>query len=351
MLAQSNVLMACKHYPHTDFPERAAEAFSILCRAASSEIAPVMAAVRVPAFGLYPTTEPPFDALVDDLQSAERQPGVLSASALHGFTGGDCPWLAAAIVVVADGDQARAQWVAMGLANGFLRRIETAPPIGLPIDDALTAAAAVSAGAPVVMSDGADNAGGGAAADSTVVLQALLDSALPLRPAAVALMWDPVTVELAHRAGLGARLAMRIGGKTGPMSGVPLDLDVEVTALAQDAMQTTFSSVPDQPLGRSVALRVGTWPASVDIVVNTERQQVFSPHVFTAHGLDPMAYRLLVVKSTQHFYAAFAPFAAAVVRCEAPGTMSEDARQLPYRHRPQPMRPWDPDAVCTPFWP
>jgi microcystin degradation protein MlrC len=355
MLRHATLLVACKHYPHTDLAERAAEAYRLLRGAAQGRLHPVMAAVRVPGFGTFPTTEPPFDALVQRLQAAESIPGVLSASALHGFFGGDGPDLASAVLVVADGDAALARQQAAALGEVFLALIRHAPRQALTVADALQAVMAVppQAGRPVVLADRADNPGGGAAGDSTVVLAALLGAAAShpgtFTPAALAPLWDPQAAELAHRAGLGARLALRIGGKTGPLSGAPLDLAVQVLALRDDAEQALFGNGAPLPLGRSAVLRAGTPDAPVDIVVNSLRTQAFSPDVFTAFGLSVPHYRLLVVKSTQHFHAGFAPLASAIVRCDAPGTVAADVTSLPYRRLRRPMWPWDAEVACTPF--
>jgi microcystin degradation protein MlrC len=361
MLQHATLLVACKHYPHTDFAARTTEAYRLLHSTALGHIRPVMAAVRVPSFGLFATTEPPFDGLVQRLQQAESRPGVLSASALHAFFGGDSPWLAGAALVVTEGDLALARNEALSIARYFLELIRNAPRSGLPVAEALERVAALpqQLGRPIVLAERADNAGGGAAADSTVLLAALLAQAqsegaadtAAFTPAALALLWDPQATELAYRAGVGARLTLRLGGKTGPMSGHPLDLHVRVLALRDDAQQALFGNGALQPLGRSVVLRAGPPSAPVDIVVNSIRQQAFSPAVFTAFGLDPAAYRLLVVKSTQHFHAGFAPLASAIVRCDGPGTVTTDYSTLPYRKLQRPMWPWDEEAVCRPLWP
>lgn len=355
MLRHATLLVACQHYPHTDLAERTAHAYPLLRDAARGRRRPVMAAVRVPGFGTFPTTEPPFDALVQRLQAAESVPGVLSASALHGFFGGDGPDLAAAVLVVTDGDAALARRQALALGEAFLALIRQAPREGLPVAEALQAVAAapLQPGRPVVLADRADNPGGGAAGDSTALLAALLEAAAAhpaaLTPAALAPLWDPQAAELAHRAGLGARLTLRIGGKSGPLSGAPLDLAVQVLALRDDAEQALFGDGAPLPLGRSAVLRTGAPDAPVDIVVNSIRTQAFSPAVFTAFGLAVEHYRLLVVKSTQHFHAGFAPLAGAIVRCDAPGTVTGDVTSLPYRRLQRPMWPWDADAACSPI--
>jgi microcystin degradation protein MlrC len=81
-------------------------------------------------------------------------------------------------------------------------------------------------------------------------------------------------------------------------------------------------------LGTSVALH---GPNGVDIVVNTQRTQTFSPHVFTNVGIDPQQKQILVVKSMQHFYAGFAPIAAKILYVAAPGTLVPDFKLLDYR--------------------
>jgi microcystin degradation protein MlrC len=54
----------------------------------------------------------------------------------------------------------------------------------------------------VVLADRADNAGGGAAGDSTFVLDELLRRGL--QDVALALLWDPIAVDHCHAAGVGA---------------------------------------------------------------------------------------------------------------------------------------------------
>ena len=54
---------------------------------------------------------------------------------------------------------------------------------------------------------------------------------------------------------------------------------------------------------------------------------------------DLPAKRLVVVKSSQHFRAAFAPLAVQIHYVSAPGSVTADLRQLPYRHIRRPLWP------------
>src|SRR5690606_4968915 len=138
-------------------------------------------------------------------------------------------------------------------------------------------------------------------------------------------LWDPQAVRFCHDAGVGARLALRIGGKTGPMSGAPLDVQAEVLHVARDAAQHLGDA--RSAMGDVAAIRV----AGIDIVLNGTRTQAFGTDLFTGNGVALDDKKLIVVKSSQHFHAAFAPLAKAVLYVGGPGAIATDFAALPYR--------------------
>ncbi|MFO1338604.1 MAG: M81 family metallopeptidase [Burkholderiaceae bacterium] len=345
MLDSGAVLVACKEYPHTDYTPRGQELHALLSRMARGGLRLKAHWRRVPMLGIFGTTEPPMRDFVQRLQAGEALPGIASVSALHGFPWSDTAFTSAAVLVLAHDDAAAAavaQPLAQDLAQAFLGLREQASSKLLPLPAALDAAVAAMRNGPglVVLADTADNAGGGAAGDSTFVLRALLERGIG--DAALGMLWDPQAVAIATAAGVGARLPLRVGGKVGPMSGDPLDLDVEVLACRADARQRGFTPGGSDALGAAVALRVNG-PTGIDIVLNSIRQQVFSPDCFTELGIDLRRKRLVVVKSTQHFRAGFDPLATATVRADTPGSLQMDLGRLPYRHLPRPI--WPLDAV------
>jgi microcystin degradation protein MlrC len=196
-------------------------------------------------------------------------------------------------------------------------------------------------GRPVVVADIWDNPGGGVAGDNTVLLDAMLKAGIG--PIAVAAIWDPQAAAIAHAAGTGAILDMRIGGKTSVASGPPLDLRVEVRALAAPGWQSFRGS--RVTLGTAAVVRpVGT---EADILLISNRTQTFEPDILTNLGVDPATKRAIVVKSTNHFHAGFAPIAAQVVYCEIPGIYPSDPRTTPYHNLTRPIWP----RVEDPFGP
>ena len=67
------------------------------------------------------------------------------------------------------------------------------------------------------------------------------------------------------------------------------------------------------------------------MILNTVRVQSYDPSLFTALGIDPLAQKILVIKSTNHFYAAFAPIASEVLYCSAGKPYPNNPATNPYR--------------------
>ena len=196
----------------------------------------------------------------------------------------------------------------------------------------------------MVLADQADNAGGGAPSDSTVVLAELLNRGVS--EAALGMMWDPMVVNIARAVGVGATLEVRLGGKMGPTSGNPLDLRVEVAAIHLD-MKQEWPQDDNKALSVEVGDAVRLHCQGVDIIVNTRRGQVLSPQVFSKLGLDPTQMRLLVVKSIHHFYGAFAPLAAEVIYTSAPGAVAPKFEGIPYTRVDLNKYPWVDDPFAA----
>ncbi len=331
MLAAATAIVTFKEYPHTDPKERAAELFEVCHAAAEGRVEPVMATYDTRMINSYRTPVEPLRSFVDSMQALEGKDGILSVSFGHGFPYADVADVGGKVLVVADGDGAAAAGLAEKLGRELWEMRDQIKAPRLSIDEALDQALAVD-GAPVVLADVADNAGGGAPSDATFVLARILERGIG--DVMNGLYWDPVAVRFCIEAGEGATLQLRIGGKCGPASGDPLDLEVTVRRIVRDATQSFGAST--NGLGDAVWVSTGN---DIDLVLNSARTQVFHPDAFTQLGLDPAAKRLVVVKSTQHFYAGFEPLAAEILYIASPGTLSSDYATIPYGKRE------------TPFWP
>jgi microcystin degradation protein MlrC len=147
-------------------------------------------------------------------------------------------------------------------------------------------------------------------------------------------VWDPTAVRIAFDAGEGARLALRIGGKISPLSGEPLDLQVTVRKLVRDHLQTGLSNTPT-PMGDCALVEAN----GIEILLVTLRNQAMGTDLFTKAACDLAGKKIVVVKSSQHFYASFSRIAKHVIYADAPGSVTRDLSTLPFR------------KVRSPLWP
>ncbi|MGO4852245.1 M81 family metallopeptidase [Phaeovulum sp. W22_SRMD_FR3] len=341
-VANLDILAAFLEFPHTDFEERGEHVVDLTLRTLRGEIAPVISTFDCKMITIYPTSREPMRSFVDRLRALQGQDGVLSISVIHGFMAGDVPEMGTRIVVVTDGDAAGGAALARRLGEELYRlRRDTAFPM-LDTEAGLDRAAALVAGRPgrpVTLADVWDNPGGGVAGDATHILRRMIERGVT--SAGVATIWDPIAVSFAHAAGEGAKLTLRIGGKSCGDGGEPLDLQVEVLRVAPEGWQSFRAS--RVTLGRSAVVRVaGT---QIDIILITSRSQTYEPDIFTNLGIDFASKDVLLIKSTNHFYAGFEPIAAEVVYIAAPTCYPTDPARSDYRFARQGIWPREPDPL------
>ena len=336
-IAAADIVVSYKEYPHTDINERAIELIELAIKAQKKLVRPVMALYDCRMMGNYPTSKPAMREFIADMQEAEARPGVLSLSFIHGFPWGDTPFAGAKMLVVADNNDALAAKTAREFGLKIFDRRKDIGFDTVPMDEGLSRALS-SEKAPIVVADQSDNAGGGAPSDSTFVLRWLLER--NVKNVAMAIFYDPSTVAEARRAGVGAELQVRLGGRWPNISGDPLEASARVLALADDYLHEFPQESGDSifwPIGNVAVLRIG----EIDVVVSSRRQQCFSPSIFSDLNINPNERKMLIVKSTQHFYGAFSQIAAETIYLSAPGAVFQDMHLIDYRNLSREnMYPW-----------
>ena len=312
--------------------------WSDLCQAkAEGRVQPVASVADTGGLVVMHTSREPARGFVDRLMALEGRDGILSISISHGFPWGDVPDMGTKVLVYSDAQvdsgAARGAALARRLADE-LSALRHALDVPMPgIDEALDQALAADGG-PVVLADGADNPGGGAPGDSTFILRRLLERGIV--NACIGPLWDPVAARIAFDAGEGATLMLRIGGKIGPLSGDPLDLHVRVKALRRELFMTGLSNTPTA-MGDSALVECN----GIEILLCSLRNQAMGTDLFTNIGVDLGAKKIIVVKSSQHFHAAFSKVAKKVIYVAAPGAVTVDLKTLPYKKIRRPKWPID----------
>lgn len=345
MADHCTVIIGFDTYPHCDMHERGLEAVHLMRRIVAGEVKPDMAFVQLPLVTMPPmqcTLREPMMSMLKQLHELESQPGVLTATLSCGFPFADIRDAGTSVIVVVDGDAKKAQT----LANEFARKIwdhrddftpklttpEQAIQFSLDHPDEL-----------VILADGSDNPGGGAPCDGTVILKALLEAKLP--DSVVGVLADPETVAQAHRAGVGATIDARIGGKTDDQHGEPLEVQAYVRVLGDGefTFQGPMSRGFKGQLGRMAVLVVD----GVEIVVAERRNQLRDREMLRCVGIEPSRKRFIAVKSAVHFRADFGSLTTHIFDADTPGVHRPDFAGYEYKSLRRPIYPLDADVQFT----
>lgn len=337
MVENSDVLVAFRTYPHIDMAEtgwRAAVQLDLLIERGE----PFRKAFRrVPYLIPIPwqcTDLEPAGSIYRLVTDQERD-DVASTSFLTGFPAADfegCgPTVLAYGLTQAAADAAADQiWNEVMASEGAFAGRGYSPDEG--VAEAIRIAR--TATRPVILADAQDNPGAGGDSDTTGMLRALLRH--KVERAAIGLMVDAAAARAAHEAGVGARLRLALGGRSGIPDDAPYEGKFFVEALSDGRFDTTgpYYGQTRMNLGPSACLAI----AGVRIVVSTFKAQMADKAIYRFVGIEPGEQAVLVNKSSVHFRADFEPIAERILICAAPGALALDPGELPWTRLAPGMR-------------
>ncbi|MCS6600124.1 M81 family metallopeptidase [Burkholderia pseudomallei] len=327
MAAHASALVAYRTYPHVDMAQTGERAARVLERLAA-EARPLHCAMRrlpflIPVNGMCTHAEPASGAY--RLLAQLERDGVVSMSFAPGFPAADFPECGP--TVWAHAFEADAAQRAADALFAKLVGDEARWSVPLLAPDAAAAEAirlSRTATRPIVIADTQDNPGAGGDADTMGMVRALLRSGA--RDAAVGVIWDPDAAAAAHRAGVGARIGLRLGGRSRVRGDAPLDAEFEVEHLSDGRFRfdgPMFNGAHGE-LGPVACLRID----GVRIAVSTNKMQTFERNQFRVAGIEPERTKIVVNKSSVHFRADFEAIADAILVAKSPGPMAADPADL-----------------------
>lgn len=201
-------------------------------------------------------------------------------------------------------------------------------------------ALALRADAPVVVADTQDNPGAGGDANTTGMLHALLrlDAGTRLQGrVALGLLFDPESARAACHAGVGATLPLQLGRAVRTWSGAltepPVQIVARVLAVSDGVVPLSgpMTAGMTMQLGASACVEV----QGVRVLLSSAKAQMLDLDLYRYLGVEPAQMKLLVVKSSVHFRAAFAPIASTILVAKASGPMAADPGDLPWTKLPE----------------
>jgi microcystin degradation protein MlrC len=339
MVRHATLLHGYKTYPHVDMAERGREAAGRVADVLARRIRPAVAFRQprlLPPIAGQRTAQGPMRRLYDLADAMERDPRVVTVSVFAGFPLADIHDAGLSIYVATDGDATLAAKLADELESVAWEHRREFLHRATPVRDAVAQALALDV-RPVVLADIADNTGGGASGDGTEILRELLRVQAP--SATVACIWDPQAAAACTRAGIGATLTLDVGGKVDDRHGAPVTMRGRVTAVSDGHFVHGGPMLTGLPgrLGPTAVLQDG----GVKVILISHRWQTLDPEMIGMVGIDPRAERIVVVKSTIHYRAAFEPIAARIIEVDAPGLSSSNLERFAFSRVRRPIFPLD----------
>jgi microcystin degradation protein MlrC len=280
----------------------------------------------IPINGMCTMLEPA-RSMYEALGTLEQGP-VVSLSFAPGFPAADFPECGP--VIWGYGEEASAVRDAVDSLYDMMLRNEAQWAVPFLSPDAAVAEAirlSATAQKPVVIADTQDNPGAGADSNTTGMLRALLDNGA--QDAALGLIWDPEAAARAHAAGVGATLELALGGRSGTPGDAPFIGTFEVVALSDGRCRYDGPMMHGMQveLGPVACLKIG----GVRIAVSSTKAQMLDRNLYRVAGIVPEQMKILVNKSSVHFRADFQPIAHTVLVAKAPGPMTADPADLPWK--------------------
>ncbi|QGZ65616.1 M81 family metallopeptidase [Paraburkholderia acidisoli] len=351
MLANADALVAYRTYPHVDMAETGARAAALLKtlferggqrggesggESGNPRGASLARAVRrlpflIPINGMCTLLEPSRSMYA--LLGEHEQGAVRSLSFAPGFPAADFPECGP--VIWGYGDTPEAAEAAVGALYERMLADEAqwqvpflAPDAAVAEAQRLAADASHAKTGPVVIADTQDNPGAGADSNTAGMLRALVNA--NAQDAAMGLFFDPQAAAAAHAAGVGATLALSLGGKSGVPGDTPFEGNFEVVALSDGRCRYDGPMMHGMQveMGPVACLRIG----GVLLAVSSTKAQMLDRNLYRVAGIEPERMKILVNKSSVHFRADFEPIARAVLVAKAPGPMTADPADLPWKH-------------------
>lgn len=349
MIANADVIVGFKTYPHIDMYETGAHAGRLLLAMLQGGERYAVRWHQLPMMGhtLRSTTlQGAMLRAVNAARAAEAE-GMPAVTVFAGFSLADieAPFMSVVVTGRAD-DLPSAQATADSIAAAIWCERAEFVYDSEPLDASLRRALVLAEDAddrPVLLLDHSDNCMSGGTCDAMDVLQAAL--AAGLSDIAVGPLCDPEAVAELITARIGTRLTVQLGNKVLlTQLGVikePVSLEGTVRAISDGEYTVTGPIYTGQrcAMGRTVLFDTGR----AHIVVTERTHEPWDLGVFSCVGLDPTTHRFMLLKSRMYCRPVFAPLSHALVECDSPtGVTTSNYALFPFRNVRRPVFPLDP---------
>ncbi|WP_370680332.1 M81 family metallopeptidase [Comamonas sp. GB3 AK4-5] len=348
MVANADVMVGFKTYPHIDMYETGAHAARLLLAMATGgpRYRVIWRQLPLMSHTLRSTTlSGAMVKAVNQARAAEDQ-GVAAVTVFGGFSLSDIPQpFVSVVATVQDSGAAHARakdqvdQIASWIWNHRRDFFYQSAALEASLQQAQLLAS--TATRPILLLDHGDNCMSGGTCDTMDVLQTALKQGLT--GMAMGPLCDPEAVAQLIAAGEGASVELGVGNKVAmPQIGrpaAPLRLTGQVRAISDGSYTVTGPIYTGQTfgMGRTVLLDAG----AVQIVITEQTHEPWDLGVFHCVGLDPTQFRYLLLKSRMYCRPVFVPLSDGLVECDSPGVTTSDYSRFAFHHVQRPAFPLD----------
>lgn len=336
MVDLADVILGNHLYPHTDSYDIGQEAIEVAKKIVEGTLKPTMHLEFLPLAIPTSTTDlHPAKSVNEWCFDAEKCDDVVDCTFYHGFPYTNISRFGVAVVTTTNHDMKLAKDIAKAVGQSIWQKRKRFL-VKYPSPEEGIQQALAHEGQPVVINETSDNPGAGTPGDGTYLLKALVEA--NIKGACFAFIYDPEVVQQAIEAGVGQTVDIEVGGKTDNLHGSPL----VVKAYVKTITDGTF--IKSTPMGRGQTVNLGPSVRlhcnGVDFIVCSNRSQVFDEEIFKLHGLDVTKYKIVGLKSSQHFRAGFAPLSSTIITVDSPGLSTLDFTSFDYTNLREKLYPF-----------
>ena len=138
---------------------------------------------------------------------------------------------------------------------------------------------------------------------------------------------DETAVSHCFAAGVGATVALSVGGKLDTLYGTSLAVNGRVVSLHDDTNRQAVMQIE-----------------GVTLILTAQRTTFTTLAQFEACGVDPLAFKIVAVK-LGYLFPELRQIAPLSLLAFSPGVINPDVTQLPYQHVKRPIFPLDPEMT------
>jgi len=336
MLKYADYIEGYHTCPHVDLfrtGKKAALIFSELLDGARLDTGFVKLPLITPARA-HDSSRHPFKTLFGWLEEIEKEPGIKGASLFPVQPWLDVPQLGWSVIVYAEKGCADPQAAAEKLAKRAWDIKDDFFLDELTPEQAIEDAGRMEKGLMVVSDSDATTAG--APGDNSIMLEAV-QKAAPGFPVLLCFI-DPDIIKACVKAGKGNKISGLIGGKMDNIYSSPVSISGTVTDIVDGRFEIDGHIGKNYfDMGRMAVIQDG----NINILVAEKNGPFYEPTVYRNAGLDPLDYRMLVVKSPVGFRYAFEDMADSIGMIQHPGLSSSDLGLFDFKNIPRPLYPLD----------